>query len=52
MLMGAWKFSPALAAGNCVVHKPSEMTPLSILRLAASINEAGFPPGVYNVVPG
>jgi len=50
--MCEWKFGPALAAGNCVVHKPSEITPLTILRLAESVKEAGFPPGVYNIVPG
>lgn len=52
LLMCEWKFGPALAAGNCVVHKPSEITPLTILRMAESVIEAGFPPGVYNIVPG
>lgn len=50
--MCEWKFGPALAAGNCIVHKPSEETPLTILRLAPLIKEAGFPPGVFNIVPG
>lgn len=50
--MCEWKFAPALAAGNCLVHKPSEETPLTILRVAELINEAGFPPGVFNIVPG
>ncbi|EGR31514.1 hypothetical protein IMG5_107330 [Ichthyophthirius multifiliis] len=52
LLMCEWKFAPALAAGNCLVHKPSEETPLTILRVAELINEAGFPPGVFNIVPG
>ena len=52
LLMCEWKFGPALAAGNCIVHKPSEITPLTILRLAESVKEAGFPPGVYNILPG
>jgi aldehyde dehydrogenase (NAD+) len=48
----SWKLGPALAAGNCVVLKPSEKTPLSALRMCSLINEAGFPPGVVNVVTG
>lgn len=48
----AWKLGPALATGNCVVLKPSEVTPLSALLLAELIKEAGFPPGVVNIVPG
>ncbi|WP_280204115.1 aldehyde dehydrogenase family protein [Nocardia farcinica] len=47
-----WKLAPALAAGNTVVVKPAEQTPLSTLRLAELAAEAGFPPGVINVVPG
>ena len=53
LYMAAWKLGPALAAGNCVVIKPSEWTPLSLLRLAELIAEAEvFPPGVFNVVTG
>jgi len=48
----AWKLFPALAAGNTVVIKPSEVTPNSTLRLGELITEAGFPPGVVNVVTG
>jgi betaine-aldehyde dehydrogenase len=44
--------APALAAGNCVVLKPSEITPLTVLFLAHLVVEAGFPKGVINVVPG
>ena len=51
LMMGAWKIAPALAAGNTVVFKPSESTPLSILALVEDINEI-FPPGVLNVVTG
>lgn len=50
--MAAWKLGPALACGNTVVLKPAEQTPLSALYLATLIKEAGFPPGVVNVVPG
>ena len=50
--MAEWKFGSALAAGNCVVHKPSEVTPLSMLRLCELVKEAGFPPGVINIVSG
>ncbi|KAJ7584420.1 aldehyde dehydrogenase [Mycena floridula] len=50
--MLAWKIGPALATGNTVVLKPSEITPLTALRLAGLINEAGFPPGVLNIVNG
>ncbi|KAJ7582038.1 aldehyde dehydrogenase [Mycena floridula] len=46
------KLAPALAAGNTVLLKPSEITPLSALRIADLINEAGFPPGVVNIVNG
>jgi aldehyde dehydrogenase (NAD+) len=50
--MMAWKLGPALATGNCVVFKPSELTPLTALRMCSLINDAGFPPGVVNVVTG
>ena len=50
--MLAWKFGPALACGNTVVLKPAEQTPLTALAIAALAAEAGFPPGVINVVPG
>lgn len=50
--MAEWKFGPALAAGNCIILKPSEVTPLSILKVAALFKEAGFPAGVVNIVPG
>jgi gamma-glutamyl-gamma-aminobutyraldehyde dehydrogenase len=52
MIMAAWKLGPALAAGNSVVLKPSEKSPLTALRLAELAVEAGIPPGVFNVVPG
>ncbi len=52
LLMAAWKLGPALATGNCVVLKPAEQTPLTALRLAELIAEAGIPDGVVNVVPG
>jgi aldehyde dehydrogenase (NAD+) len=50
--MMAWKIGPALATGNCIIVKPSEFTPLTALRMCSLINEAGFPPGVVNVVAG
>ncbi|KAG7441437.1 aldehyde dehydrogenase [Guyanagaster necrorhizus] len=52
MLMAAWKLGPALATGNTVVLKPSEITPLTAQRLSDFIIEAGFPPGVVNIVNG
>jgi acyl-CoA reductase-like NAD-dependent aldehyde dehydrogenase len=52
MIMSAWKLGPALAAGNSVVLKPSEKSPLTAMRLAELAVEAGLPPGVFNVVPG
>jgi len=52
MIMAAWKIAPALAAGNSVVLKPSEKSPLTALRLAELAIAAGIPPGVFNVVPG
>ena len=52
VLMLSWKLGPALATGNTVVLKPSELTPLTALRMCSLINEAGFPPGVVNIVTG
>jgi aldehyde dehydrogenase (NAD+) len=52
LLMAGWKLGPALAMGCCVVLKPAEQTPLTALRLAELIQQAGFPPGVVNVLPG
>ncbi len=52
MSMASWKLAPALAMGNAVVLKPAEETSLSTLRLAELFAEAGFPPGVVNVVTG
>jgi len=52
LLMATWKIAPALAAGNTVVLKPAEQSPLSALRLAELFVRAGGPPGVFNVVNG
>jgi aldehyde dehydrogenase (NAD+) len=52
LLMQAWKWGPALAAGCTIVLKPAEQTPLTALRVAALAQEAGIPDGVINVVPG
>jgi phenylacetaldehyde dehydrogenase len=52
LLMAAWKLGPALATGCTVVLKPAEQTPLTALRLAELVQEAGFPEGVVNVVAG
>lgn len=52
MLMAAWKIAPALAAGNSIVLKPSEKSPLTALKIAELAIEAGIPEGVLNVVPG
>jgi gamma-glutamyl-gamma-aminobutyraldehyde dehydrogenase/4-guanidinobutyraldehyde dehydrogenase/NAD-dependent aldehyde dehydrogenase len=52
MIMAAWKIAPALAAGNSVVLKPSEKSPLTALRMGDLALEAGIPPGVFNVVTG
>ena len=52
LLMAAWKIAPALACGNTVVLKPAETTPLTALKLAEIIQEAGLPPGVVNIVTG
>lgn len=50
--MAIWKLGPALAAGNTVVLKPSELTPCTAMELAAILHEIGFPPGVVNILPG
>ena len=52
LLMAAWKIAPALAAGNTVVLKPAETTPLTALKLAEILCEADLPPGVVNIVTG
>ncbi|HZI88543.1 MAG TPA: betaine-aldehyde dehydrogenase [Pyrinomonadaceae bacterium] len=52
LLMAAWKLAPALAAGNTVVLKPAEQTPVTAMELGKLIQEAGFPEGVVNIVPG
>jgi 4-guanidinobutyraldehyde dehydrogenase/NAD-dependent aldehyde dehydrogenase len=52
LLMASWKIAPALVAGNSVVLKPSEKSPLTALRLGDLALEAGIPAGVFNVVPG
>uniref|UniRef100_UPI0023F6FADC aldehyde dehydrogenase family protein n=1 Tax=Isoptericola croceus TaxID=3031406 RepID=UPI0023F6FADC len=52
MLMASWKIAPALACGNTVVLKPAETTPLTALKLAEVIADAGLPPGVVNIITG
>ena len=52
VMFTSWKMAPALAAGNCVVMKPAELTPLSSLKVAELIRDTGFPPGVVNLVAG
>jgi betaine-aldehyde dehydrogenase len=53
MMMAVWKFAPAIAAGNAVVLKPSDTTPVTTVRMAELINDAGIlPPGVFNVICG
>src|SRR5690606_18991893 len=52
LLMVAWKWGPALAAGCTLVLKPAEQTPLTALRVGELAMEAGFPDGVINIVPG
>jgi aldehyde dehydrogenase (NAD+) len=52
LMFTSWKMGPALAAGNTVVLKPAELTPLTTLRVAELMAEVGFPPGVVNIVPG
>ncbi len=52
LMFTSWKLGPALAAGNCVVMKPAEITPLSSLRIAELLAESGVPDGVVNMVPG
>jgi len=52
LMFTSWKMAPALAAGNCVVMKPAELTPLSSLRIAQLMAEVGFPKGVVNILPG
>ena len=52
LLMACWKISPALAAGNSVILKPAEQSPLTAIRLAELAAEAGIPEGVFNVLPG
>jgi aldehyde dehydrogenase (NAD+) len=50
--MAIWKLGPALAAGNTVILKPSELTPCTAMELATIVRDIGFPPGVINIVPG
>ncbi len=51
-MLSTWKLAPALASGNSVIHKPAEWSPLSAALLAELADEAGFPPGAYNLVQG
>ena len=52
LMFTSWKMAPALAAGNCVVMKPAELTPLSSLAIAQLMAQVGFPEGVVNILPG
>jgi aldehyde dehydrogenase (NAD+) len=52
LMFTSWKMAPALAAGNTLVFKPAELTPLSTMRVAELVAQVGFPPGVINIVPG
>jgi acyl-CoA reductase-like NAD-dependent aldehyde dehydrogenase len=52
LMFTSWKMAPALAAGNCLILKPAEITPLSSLKMAELMAESGMPPGVVNIVPG
>ena len=52
LLLFTWKLAPALVAGNCVIAKPSEVTPMTAYLLSTLATEAGFPPGVFNVLHG
>jgi aldehyde dehydrogenase (NAD+) len=52
LLMLSWKIAPALATGNTIILKPSEMTPLTAIRLCSMANQAGIPPGVLNIITG
>lgn len=52
LLLFTWKFAPALAVGNCVIAKPSEVTPMTAFMLSELCNDAGLPHGVFNVVHG
>lgn len=52
MQIALWKSAPALAAGNAMIFKPSEVTPLTALKLAEIYTEAGVPDGVFNVLTG
>lgn len=52
LMMASWKYAPALAAGNSVILKPSEKSPLTAIRLAQLAKEAGIPDGVFQVLPG
>src|SRR5206468_1962427 len=52
LVIAFWKIAPALACGNTIVVKPAQLTPLSVLKLADILMEAGLPPGVISVLPG
>lgn len=52
LILSAWKYAPALAAGNAVVLKPSELTPFSVIKIAELAVEAGVPAGIFNVIQG
>lgn len=52
LLMSLWKVGPALASGNCVILKPSELTPLTNIYLGNLVKKAGFPAGVVNILVG